>query len=151
MAVKWTALPGLALGEVSFAAPWQLVVDFIEDVNLLRIVAKGEWEALPGIAPHCGPDGLAGLPVTGDALILPSCRIGTLIGKLGGSSAGDPPTTPAEGSTAAVAPGVFAIGTGCLVPIPTGVRGPLFIGLNSHARPIALSSLTLSVWGATIA
>jgi hypothetical protein len=149
MAMSWTLLKTFELGEGGFGSPWQMALDFIEDVNLLKLAAEGEWEALPGISPLCGPDGLAGLAPANDALILPGFRIGTLIGKVGGSSAGVE-AVAAEGETPA-APDAFAIGTGCLVPIVEGRRGPLFISFNSRTRPLAVKRLKLEIWGTTIA
>lgn len=151
MAVNWISLPGLTLGAENFAAPWRMVIDFIEDVNILRIAAEGEWEAWPGVAPRCGPDGFAGLAPDPKELILPTCLIGALIGKLGGSSAGLDAPAPAPEGKPPISSGAFAIGTGCLVTIPAGTHGPLFIGINSRARPIALTGLRLQVWGGTIA
>lgn len=148
MAVTWTALNAFELPAGSFSAPWQLAIDFIDDMNLLKLVAEGEWEAFPGILPLCGPDGLPGIAVGSGALVLADFRPGALIGKLGGSSAGEAQPPAAEGAAAPPAD-AFAIGMGCLVPVPADKHGPLFIGFNSRARPLAVKSLKISIWGTT--
>ena len=125
------------LAATSFDAPWLMALDCFEGYTHLRITAGGKWEMLPGLSIQCGPDGRSDIPIASDALLLPSCRPGALIGKIGGSSASlDRPAAPGADPVAGE-PAVFAIGSACIVALKDLPLGPLFVGINIEARPLA--------------
>ena len=137
--VTWTpidinALPALP---AEITVPWLRLVDTIRGATHLMINATGNWTALPGLLAPCGPDGLAGLKLPADRVVLEDAPPGALIGRIGGSSAG----LKAEGA--------FVIGSGCVVAVPAGSIGPLFVSFNITARPVAVTALTIEVRGAT--
>ena len=136
-------------GKRQLAAPWLLALRGIEDCDHLRLEAEGEWELVPGLGISCGPDGRGDIPLAAEALLLPSCAPGALIGKIGGSSAAVDKI--AEGADPkAGAPLVFAIGKTCMVPFKDLLRGPLFIGVNIRPRPLTIARLDLKIFGATL-
>jgi hypothetical protein len=96
-------------------------------------------------APGPGPDGLPGLTLPEDQLIIKDCRFAALIGKIGGSSAIHfMPKEPA----ALIADQPFAVGSVCVLKVPTGTFGPLFLGFNAKARPVRIETLKATIWGA---
>ncbi|KAB7643925.1 hypothetical protein [Polymorphobacter fuscus] len=137
-----------------FDLPWLPLVDMVENFNWLRITAQGMWTPFPGVALTCRPDGYGGFQLANSALVLANCPMGALIGKFGGSSAHAEPAKVADGQAAddeAVATSsVFAIGSHCVLKLPTKPHGPLFIGFNLHSRPIEINNLTITVEGTTL-
>ena len=99
--------------------------------------ATGSWTALPGLLAPCEPDGLAGLILPADRVVLPDAPPGALIGRIGGSSAG------------LKADGAFVIGSSCVVAVPTGSIGPLFVSFNITGRPVQVANIQIEVNGAT--
>lgn len=150
MPIIWNDLTTfeLAAGDINW--PWQLVAEAFDEMDHLKIEAEGSWLPHPGLTETCGPDGAAGFSLKADQLVLETCRLGALIGKLGGSSAGLEAPAPAAAADTA-APAAFAIGCTCLVKLPANSHGPLFIGFNTIARPIKITSLKVSVKGSKLA
>jgi hypothetical protein len=134
--------------------PWLLVVPGMRDYTHLRIQAEGSWTQTGDKIGDCGPDGLAKTDVQVGPLQVKDCGAGALVGKLGGSSASL--AMPPSNAGAAAAPPAgslvegtaFAIGSHCIVTLPTGFIGPLYVGFNGLARPILVKSLKLVVEGA---
>lgn len=85
----WFDLPGLKKDNLSLDATWIKVVDCVPPNKILKFTAQGKWSFLgsSGATAKCGPDGFLGLPLPYERLPLPNCPIGTLIIKLGGSTA----------------------------------------------------------------
>lgn len=110
------------------------------EANLLRIQATGTWAPFAGL-PSCGPDGLAGFNYPDSSLIVADCPVGALIGRIGGSSA----TVKAVGDAPPGQTKAFAVGSYCVVKLPEGVVGPLFIGFNGLLRPVMVEALTLAL------
>jgi hypothetical protein len=136
--VTWTAIPSQRVQPGSVIVPWVQVVDGIGNATHLQIIARGQWTALPGLLAPCGPDGLAGLILPADRVVLADAPPGALIGRLGGSSA------------SLKADGAFVIGSSCVVKVPDAGIGPLFISFNITARPVLVSvAIELQVSGAT--
>jgi hypothetical protein len=149
--VNWTeAGPQIIKSNVEIADPWILGIETIGDATHLRIIANGNWMAMDGLVTECGPNGLAGLAIQSDRLILADCPLGALIGKFGGNAATPAPAAaPAPGSPVGVAEGQpFAIGTYFVTKIPDGFIGPLFLGFNSIARPVKVTDLRVTIAGA---
>ncbi|MGA3399997.1 MAG: hypothetical protein ABSC95_12325 [Acetobacteraceae bacterium] len=135
--VTWTPIQTLPLPTGLIALPWLKLVDTIRGATHLMINAKGRWTPMPGLLAPCEPDGLAGLVLPADRTVLPDAPPGALIGRIGGSSAG------------LKADGAFVIGTSCVVPVPAGSIGPLFISFNITARPVDVAAIQVDVSGAT--
>jgi len=124
------------------AAPWFPVMETLAGIPSLRIKATGSWNAIAGMLPGCGPDGVAGLVFDSTQLMLAGCPAGALLGKFGGSSASYVP--PPAGSTAIAEGQPFAIGSYCVVKVPDNTLGPLFVGFNIVHRPVEVTAaLTL--------
>lgn len=132
------------------ASPWLVALKTIEDCDHLRIEAYGEWELLPGQDLHSGPDGRGDIPFAGDALILPTCPAGALIGRIGGSSASSDKISEGTEAKDGAPPIVFAIGSTCMIPLKELPHGPLFVGVNIRPRPIKIARLELKIFGTTL-
>jgi hypothetical protein len=135
--VTWTEIKNFVLPAGDVTAPWVLVVDTIRGATYLQINATGQWTAMTGLLAPCGPDGLAGLTLPLDRLVLPDAPPGALIGRIGGSSA------------SLKADNAFVLGGSCVVAVPSGSIGPLFVSFNIAARPVSVQSLNVVVSGAT--
>jgi len=75
----------------------------------------------------------------GDRIVLAEAPPAALIGRIGVSSAN--PKTDADNA--------FAIGRGCVIPVPTGSIGPLYVSFNVTARPVWLQTLNVKISVAT--
>jgi len=135
--VTWTPIPTQAVQPGPITVPWLQLVDTIRGATHLMIRATGSWTALPGLLAPCEPDGLAGLILPADRVVLPDAPPGALIGRIGGSSAG------------LKADGAFVIGSSCVVAVPTGSIGPLFVSFNITGRPVQVANIQIEVNGAT--
>jgi hypothetical protein len=147
MTISWVDLrkKPFKLQNEPIEAPWLMVVEAFEDFDHLQITSEGTWPAYPGLPLECGPDGISASPIAAEQRLIADCRLGALIGKLGGSSAMlDIPSGESSGL------GMFALGTNALVKVPSGCFGPLFIGFNVKARPISIANLSVTVRGAKL-
>jgi hypothetical protein len=150
MVINWTELRTFEIKDAEITAPWLLLVETLRDATHLQIKAEGSWTPMGGLVASCGPDGLAGLPLLPERLIVADCPVGALIGKIGGSSA----SVSAAAATPATSPPIsegkaFAIGSHCVTNIPEGSIGPLFVGFNCLVRPVRVALLKIVVAGAT--
>ncbi len=143
-AVNWTELQTINITPGPIDWPWRVAVETLRDITYLQIESQGSWEAAGNHLKPFSPDGHVGLPIQSDRLILPDCPAGALIGRIGGSSATF--ATVAVGAAAAESR-PFAIGSHCLVPIPSGSVGPLFIGFNWMPRPLTINTLKIIIRG----
>jgi hypothetical protein len=146
MVINWTELKSYELANKSVDAPWLMVIESVGDATHLKIEAEGQWNAPGSVLPACGADGLAGIVLPDNQLILSGCRFGALIGKFGGSSAIH--HTPAQPGVSPAADEAFAIGTFCLLKLPVDTLGPLFVGFNAISRPMQVAALKVKVSGA---
>ena len=143
--IAWTSVETITLHGDVVHWPWLMAVQSLRDVTHLLITAEGEWEASGGQLRPFPPDGHMGLPIQADKLLVPDCPPGALVGKIGGSSAHLAATLAAG---AAVPGAIFPVGAHCIVSIPSGVVGPLFIGFNWIPRPLTVIDLKVCVFGA---
>lgn len=153
--LNWKALTEQAFTVTDrvLQVPWLYVVETGRDYTHLRINCDGLWaRATDGMA-SCGPDGLPEIPEQKDSLQVSDCPLGALIGKLGGSSASLSVPTAAAAAAATsntISEGkAFAIGSYCMIPLPTTFIGPLFVSFNGFARPVVVTKLSITVEGAT--
>jgi len=86
--VTWTPIAIQPVQAGAIHVPWLKLVDTIRSATHLMITATGGWNALPGLLAPCEPDGLAGLVLPAERVVLPDAPPGALIGRIGGSSAG---------------------------------------------------------------
>jgi hypothetical protein len=135
--VTWTEIRNFTEPAGEVTAPWLLVVDTIRGATHLQITATGDLTAMAGLLGPCGPDGLAGLALPKEGIVLEDAPPAALIGRIGGSSA------------SLKTDNAFVIGRSCVVPVPASSIGPLFISFNITARPVSLRSLNVVVSGAT--
>lgn len=110
--MKWFPLFEDKKLRITHPGSWCPVLEYVSARTVLRIEAEGKWLA-SAKGRTCGPDGT----VADDPLPLERYPLGSLVGKLGGSTAGQQ-----EG-------GLFAIGRYCVVNVgETGV--PLYVAIN---------------------
>ena len=145
MHIQWSNLHTYTKSNEDIDAPWLMALESFGDATYLKIEGDGAWVAHESVLPKCGPNGLAGIKMPDDTLIVTASRFGSLIGKLGGSSASHKvPDTPAE-SLAVSEP--FAIGAFCILKIPDNMPGPLFLGFNAVSQTIHIETLTVKIYG----
>lgn len=146
--IAWSDCGSIDLADTALTGQWLKLADLVADATLLRIVADGAWTPLPPWTTACGPDGMPGLRMDASQLMLADVPLGALIGKIGGGSVGLTgwAAPVATGTTAAI--GLdgkpFAIGPFCLLQIPRLVFGPLFVAVNSTARPVPIKRLRIT-------
>lgn len=145
MIVNWSELATFRKEGEEMAAPWLMALESLGDATHLKIEAEGDWKTAGSVLPACGPDGLASLTLPDAELIVPGCRFGALIGKLGGSSAIH--HTPEQPGAALVADEPFAIGAFCILKLPQEMFGPLFISFNVRSRPVSVTALKVKISG----
>ena len=109
--MKWFPLFEDKKLSVTHPGSWRLVLDYVPAGTILRIEAEGKWR-VTAEGDTCGPDGTLGEPAP-----LEKYPLGSLIGKLGGSTAGQ-----LEGA-------LFTIGRHCLFKAGDA-GGPLYVTMN---------------------
>src|SRR5215469_652787 len=152
MAIDWKDLTTFEIStNTDVPAPWIPVLDTFEGKTHLQITAEGSWTVMGGSLAECGPDGLAGLPLISERLIVADCPVGALIGKIGGSSAAATAAPAVPGNSLSISDGkAFAIGSHCVTSVPEKSIGPLFIGFNCLVRPVKLMRLKIVIKGAIV-
>ncbi len=135
--MTWTPIETLQLPTGAVSVPWIRLADSLRGATFLTFASTGTWNALPGLLAPCGPDGLAGLTLPADRVVLADAPPGALIGRIGGSSAG------------IKADGIFVIGSNAVIAVPTGSTGPLFISFNITGRPVDVTTIAVTVSGGT--
>lgn len=154
--LKWNLLtePAFRMSDTLVTVPWVRVLDTQRDYTHLRIASAGTWTQQDSAFGECGPDGFTSGSLQSDRLLVADCPTGALIGKIGGSSASlSTPATPAaddDATAKVIAEGkAFAIGSYCVIPLPSKFIGPLFVNFNGLMRPINVAKLEITVEGAT--
>lgn len=125
---------------------WTLAHEYVPGVRLLRITVLQEdqdnrpvpitWNVSPSLA--CGPDGNFANP-DNVSLVCTTASYGALVGKIGGSTADLPDTTPGNTSPWG-SKKVFAVGTTCILNLAIADGGPLFLTMNDAAGGFPLHS-----------
>lgn len=106
---------------------WTPALDFVTPGKLYRIIvdSKQEWTPDSGSA-KCNADGDPALALSGD-VVLRTSAIGSLIAKIGGSTADLTPDI-----TKVL---LFSAGRHCVFSIPDAAKaGPLYLGINDLAK-----------------
>jgi hypothetical protein len=157
--INWKQLTEYKIDQPrQITTPWILALDAPRECTHLQIKAEGRWTPAGGLLGECEPDGLLGPPVQTDRLVVPDCPVGALIGKFGGSSASLTPAPPTPANPAADPPAkppaltegkAFAIGSYCVIAIPEKSIGPLYVSFNGLIRPVNVTQLNITVFGAT--
>ena len=146
MVINWAELVVYDEANKDADAPWLMVLESVGDATHLRVQAEGTWNAIGSVLPACGPDGLAGLTLPDNQLVISGCRFCALIGKIGGGSAMH--HAPVQPGTSLAADEPFAIGAFCLLKLPPDTFGPLFLGFNKLLQPIHIATRKVRVSGA---
>jgi hypothetical protein len=147
--IDWTLCGTLTLTQYESHSPWLLLAELVADATLLKITADGEYLPWPGFdGLSSGPSGLTGLRLSADALMLADAPPGSLIGKIGGGA------VTLVGWSTGTSPGIgldgkpFGIGDLCILQVPRQIFGPVFVGVNSAARPARIIRLTVTLHSA---
>jgi hypothetical protein len=154
--IPWTILSGtglanpLSIQNRTVTTPWILTCPSWRSITHLQVAADGMWRQVQDSIGDCGPDGVQGVSVPTEQLTVADCPPGALIGKLGGSSASLGPTSgPAPNPASLLGEGkAFAIGSFCVIALPSGCIGPLYIAFNGLTRPVQVDMLTITIKGA---
>lgn len=110
---------------------WTVVREFITGPARIRFKATGSWRYVPD--SECGPDGDMLSMISSDQSIFKGAPIGSVIAKIGGSSAGQ-----TDGS-------VYLIGSFAVVEIGSSVKGPLYLTINDDPTGLANNSGKMKV------
>lgn len=102
--------------------PWVLAIDYVPSGTLLKFECKDaekkSWKYAVNPEVTSGPDGnIAGKVATGETLPLATAPIGSLIAKIGGS------TASSEGT-------IFSVGSFAVHLWAAAESGPLYLGMN---------------------
>jgi hypothetical protein len=115
---------------------WNMVFPYVCGPRLLKITVVGKdakgtdvsakWK--PTTNEECGANGLLTSPKSAATLLVSSAPFGAMVGKIGGSTADLPDTSPGGG----IYPGrkVFTIGAYTVVGLVSTDSGPLFLTIN---------------------
>lgn len=110
---------------------WTPALDFVPAGALLKLEASGKWSYSTGM--ETGPDGDLGAIVTAAQALAPKAPVGSLIAKIGGS-------------TAAVDDGsVFIVGSKAVIRLTGEIQGPLYLAINDHVTGLADNTGSLEV------
>ena len=117
---------------------WTLVEELFDAGTVLVISASNDqcWSYADAVSAQCGPDGDPHALLSREKCIFPDAPVGALIGKIGGSTAGDKVGT------------MFVAGSFCVFRVPDG-GGPLFLTINDESGGLENNSGTLKVTVAT--
>jgi hypothetical protein len=123
---------------------WNMVVPYVYGPRLLQltVVAKDDkgkdvskkWK-LSGTEEECSPDGSLenGTPQQQSLLVSTAPR-GAMVGKIGGSTADLPDTSPAGAAGPYAGRKVFVSGTYTVVGLASTDCGPLFLTMNDSPK-----------------
>jgi hypothetical protein len=116
---------------------WNMVFPYVCGPRLLRITVIGKddkgtdvstkWK-LGGPNNECGANGLLKPPKSASTFLVPSAPFGAMVGKVGGSTADLPDTSPAGGPYAGRK--VFPAGNYAVFGLASTDCGPLFLTAN---------------------
>jgi hypothetical protein len=110
---------------------WTVAREFINGPARIRFAASESWKYSPDSS--CGPDGDMLSMISPIQTILKSAPVGSLIAKIGGSSAGQ-----ADGT-------VYLVGSFAIIDIGADVKGPLYLTINDDPSGFGNNSGSLKV------
>jgi PA-IL-like protein len=110
---------------------WTIAREFVAGPARIRFEAKGSWKYSPD--SPCGPDGDMLSMISPGQTILKSAPVGSLIAKIGGSSAGQTDGT------------LYLIGSFAVIEIGADVKGPLYLTINDDPGGFMNNSESLKV------
>lgn len=99
---------------------WTLVVEYIAGPKKLKLESAGQWNYSEKLKSPCGPDGDPHSPTASANCVNPEAPVGSLIGKIGGSTAGTK-----DGK-------IFVVGRLCILDLDEATSGPLFLSINDE-------------------
>jgi hypothetical protein len=110
---------------------WTPALDFVPEGALLKLEASGKWSYSTGM--ETGPDGDLAAILTAAQALAPKAPVGSLIAKIGGS-------------TAAVDDGsVFIVGSKAVIRLKGEIQGPLYLTINDHVTGLSDNTGSLEV------
>lgn len=98
---------------------WTEIIDFVDGGTVLRIAAKPDDKWRYAVDRTCGPNGDPAAQIARTRCVFASAPVGSLIGKIGGSTA-----STSDGT-------VFAVGAQCVVKVGAD-GGPLYLTINDE-------------------
>jgi hypothetical protein len=104
---------------------WTIALEYIVGPLKLKVIADGSWKYSTVGSSTCSPDGDAFSAVNIANCLYPNGTVGSLIGKIGGSTAGR-----ADGK-------LFVVGRFCIVEVDEKTRGTLFFTINDEPNGFA--------------
>jgi len=110
---------------------WTIAREFIAGPARIRFEAEGTWKYSPD--SPCGPDGDMLSMISSSQTILKSAPVGSLIAKIGGSSAGQTDGT------------LYLIGSFAMIDIGADLKGPLYLTINDDPGGVTNNSGSLKV------
>jgi len=110
---------------------WTIAREFIPGPVRIRFEAGGTWKYSPD--SPCGPDGDMLSMISSSQTILKSAPVGSLIAKIGGSSAGQTDGT------------LYLVGSFAVIDIGADVKGPLYLTINDDPGGFMNNSGSLQV------
>ncbi len=103
---------------------WTNIVDYIQGPRRLKFTAQGNWMFAKG-SKQTTADGDLSVTANPNAMIVAAAPIGSLVGKIGGSTAGK-----ADGTT-------YVIGSYCVLDLTEAKGGAPFLTVNDEAVALA--------------
>jgi len=110
---------------------WTVAREFIPGPVRIRFEAEGTWKYSP--ESQCGPDGDMLSMISPSQTILKSAPVGSLIAKIGGSSAGQTDGT------------LYLVGSFAVIEVGADVKGPLYLTINDDPGGFVNNSGSLKV------
>lgn len=129
--IPWQAPAKVSVPALPTTGLWMLALDYVPAGALLRLEASGKWSYSTGM--ETGPDGDLAAVLTAAHALAPKAPVGSLIAKVGGS-------------TAAVDDGsVFIVGSMAVIRLKGEVEGPLYLTINDHVTGMSDNTGSLDV------
>jgi len=110
---------------------WTVAREFIHGPVRIRFEAEGTWKYSPDSS--CGADGDMLSMISSSQTILKNAPVGSLIAKIGGSSAGQTDGT------------LYLIGSFAVIEAGADVKGPLYLTINDDPGGFVNNSGSLKV------
>jgi hypothetical protein len=129
----WQTKPGDVNVTAKPSGLWTLAYEYVRGPVLIRFSAEPGKRWNYAARSACTADGDLSSMISSHACVLPGAPVGALIGKIGGSSAGQ-----ADGK-------VFLVGSFAIIEIDANTRGPLYLTINDEIAGMDNNSGDLKV------
>jgi len=131
--LKWTVEATKVEVPAKPSGLWTLVGDYLRGPALVRFEtdSKSEWNYSPRV--KCSPDGDFNALISPQGCLMPGAPVGALIGKIGGSSAGQ-----SDGK-------LFLVGSFAVIEVDPNTHGPLYLTINDEISNMGNNEGSLKV------